>query len=858
MTVVLYTMHADKKSINNLCQIQFVQKRRVTMNRTFKNLLSLVLALTMLIGVAAPAVFADDNTGIIVGVNESDLKCDKTTEKLGNNKFQVSVKVPGGDDIKIHDEVIVMVDGSYSVDEEWAAMRDAIIEVGNAFLDGTGNTQLTLMAFGMSPTVVEGHVKSVEELTEILSQYQGNLLYGRSATNCAGGFDGITNYIKAHDDTLGDSFVIYVTDGGVNVNNKSVVWFDYVNNLSASYAATAAEIELSNIVDGVNASDSFKKLFGDDLEDLKALYTKYVDSIVLNDKGKVQSYDKEAYNAVKAYFNAKSENGKTQAQLWAIDVFESVFEFAGLDKKDSHTIYTVEKAFVDYRLANNTRCDDAFYYTASTCSPVMGSKPINKQCAIDAAKITAEYAKEMFLVQYANDTRADWMKNVGEDNVHHVPAGDISNLSQSIQTSLKELVITPYNDVVVVDYMSKWVILDPETVKVVDVFGNVVAEFDPDNSPKDADGNYSSYVYKWVGEALCAEKAPVIVDLVSESEYEAGGPEVVGNTDGPIHRIIWNIKDGPLMRNDVYKLQYEVFVNTEEPGFVYDKDLPSNGNTTAKYEDNDGGDHEVVIIVPNVIADEAPITVSGEKTWIDANDKDGIRPESITIKLYADSTEIDSIEVTEADGWRYSFENLPKYAYGKEIVYSVSEEAVEGYTTVYDGYNVINTHVAGTEVTLSGIKYLDGDEAEGFEFILADENGKVLETVKSGADGRFGFAAIAYSAEGVYKYSVKEVAGSDELIDYDESEYTVTVTITKAGESLEAAVEISKDQEVHEGEIEFYNETLVEIPDELPPLGDAPESSPETGDNTNAAVIAIVCTLIVFSITLTVKRSKND
>jgi len=133
-----------------------------------------------------------------------------------------------------------------------------------------------------------------------------------------------------------------------------------------------------------------------------------------------------------------------------------------------------------------------------------------------------------------------------------------------------------------------------------------------------------------------------------------------------------------------------------------------------------------------------------------------------------------------------------------------------------------------------------------------------LETVKSGADGRFGFAAIAYSAEGVYKYSVKEVAGSDELIDYDESEYTVTVTITKAGESLEAAVEISKDQEVYEGEIEFYNETLVEIPDELPPLGDVPEISPETGDNTNAAVIAIVCTLIVFSITLTVKRSKND
>ncbi|KRG11468.1 adhesin, partial [Lederbergia galactosidilytica] len=84
--------------------------------------------------------------------------------------------------------------------------------------------------------------------------------------------------------------------------------------------------------------------------------------------------------------------------------------------------------------------------------------------------------------------------------------------------------------------------------------------------------------------------------------------------------------------------------------------------------------------------------VAGEKTWEDANDQDGIRPESITVNLLADGEKVSSEIVTATTDWSYNFTDLPKYNAGEEIVYTISEEAVEGYTTIIDGYDLTNTH----------------------------------------------------------------------------------------------------------------------------------------------------------------------
>ena len=96
--------------------------------------------------------------------------------------------------------------------------------------------------------------------------------------------------------------------------------------------------------------------------------------------------------------------------------------------------------------------------------------------------------------------------------------------------------------------------------------------------------------------------------------------------------------------------------------------------------------------------------VSGTKTWDDKDNIDGKRPEFITVNLLANGEKIDSqtVRAKEDGTWSYSFPNLPKYADGEEIDYSVTEDVVKYYTTEVDGYNIINTHTLfTTDVTVN-------------------------------------------------------------------------------------------------------------------------------------------------------------
>ena len=87
-------------------------------------------------------------------------------------------------------------------------------------------------------------------------------------------------------------------------------------------------------------------------------------------------------------------------------------------------------------------------------------------------------------------------------------------------------------------------------------------------------------------------------------------------------------------------------------------------------------------------------SVSGQKTWEDENDKDGLRPKEIQVKLLANGKDTGKVAtVSEATGWKYSFEKLAKYEAGKEITYTVEEVSVpEGYTPKVDGMNITNRH----------------------------------------------------------------------------------------------------------------------------------------------------------------------
>ncbi len=187
----------------------------------------------------------------------------------------------------------------------------------------------------------------------------------------------------------------------------------------------------------------------------------------------------------------------------------------------------------------------------------------------------------------------------------------------------------------------------------------------------------------------------------------------------------------------------------------YDKDgnkityTVREGNVD-EYESSVSGNAEEGFTIKNSY-DYETVVVAGQKTWVDANDQDGIRPESITINLLANGEVIATVEVTEADGWAWTFEGLAKYEAGVEIEYTITEEAVEGYTSVVNGYNVTNTHVPAT-VEVSGSKtWVDANDQDGIrpESITVNllANGEIVETITvTEADG------WAWTFEGLAKY----------------------------------------------------------------------------------------------------------
>ena len=88
--------------------------------------------------------------------------------------------------------------------------------------------------------------------------------------------------------------------------------------------------------------------------------------------------------------------------------------------------------------------------------------------------------------------------------------------------------------------------------------------------------------------------------------------------------------------------------------------------------------------------------VAVKKIWDDADNKEGLRPEKITVRLFADGQEVAVKEITATDNWQASFTDLPVYKDGKKIVYTITEDPVAGYTSKIDGFTVTNRHIPPT------------------------------------------------------------------------------------------------------------------------------------------------------------------
>lgn len=94
----------------------------------------------------------------------------------------------------------------------------------------------------------------------------------------------------------------------------------------------------------------------------------------------------------------------------------------------------------------------------------------------------------------------------------------------------------------------------------------------------------------------------------------------------------------------------------------------------------------------------AKTSVTASVEWDDADDKDGIRPKSVSFQLKADGENVgDAITVNAGSNWTKTWEDLPEKKAGKALTYTVE---VSGIPTEEDRYTVTTS----------------GDAANGFVF----------------------------------------------------------------------------------------------------------------------------------------------
>ena len=196
-------------------------------------------------------------------------------------------------------------------------------------------------------------------------------------------------------------------------------------------------------------------------------------------------------------------------------------------------------------------------------------------------------------------------------------------------------------------------------------------------------------------------------------------------------------------------------------------------------------DYTTVVDGYNITNTHTPekISISGSKTWDDADNQDGKRPESITVRLFADGTEVTSKTVTANDNWSWSFTGLDKYNSGTEIVYTISEDTVADYTTVVDGYNITNTHTP-EKISISGSKtWDDADNQDGKRpesitvKLLANGQEKDSQTVTVNDNWSWSFTGLDKYNSGteiVYTISEDTVADYTTVVDG----YNITNTHT--------------------------------------------------------------------------------
>lgn len=199
------------------------------------------------------------------------------------------------------------------------------------------------------------------------------------------------------------------------------------------------------------------------------------------------------------------------------------------------------------------------------------------------------------------------------------------------------------------------------------------------------------------------------------------------------------------------------------------------------------------------------------KTWKDNGNNDGMRPDEITVTAHGSDGRSYAKKLNTDNQWSVMFSNLPKYANGKTIDYTLTEEAVPGYTSSITrngkSFTLINTHVDETKNITITKAWNDENNQDGLR-------PKSITAVVNGSDGSARFVQLfesqnwttslnnlpKYKNSTEVQYTVKEnaISGYETEIKQTGDSYTITNTHAPAVVTV-SVVKIWDDENNQDG-----------------------------------------------------------
>jgi len=200
-------------------------------------------------------------------------------------------------------------------------------------------------------------------------------------------------------------------------------------------------------------------------------------------------------------------------------------------------------------------------------------------------------------------------------------------------------------------------------------------------------------------------KPPEYVHVVVQKQWD-DNDDAAGKRPASI--TVQLIRDGEVIKNAVLNAANDWryrFADLEKGGSYTVRELPVT-DYTAVYQ----GNASTGIVVINrytgttgpgtppdpTVPEQKTVDIPVEVVWVDDNNAAGKRPGTVTVRLIADGNIVGTLELGPDQQWKGVFRDV--YA---DLYYSIWQNAVEEYSTVYsgsaaEGFVITNTYTDGT------------------------------------------------------------------------------------------------------------------------------------------------------------------